>query len=98
MRPPTRWAASSTNGVKPRSFSRSPAAKPAMPPPTITTSGDCGAEIGLGTALSPNQIDRRGRPSIGHVREVLGHRLEPFLSTRDVVVARPEGEGGAAVG
>src|SRR3979490_467533 len=92
MRPPTRDSASSTNGSRPRSLSRSAAPSPAMPPPMMTTSASplwIAMRFSL-TTRSDEEINGLRAACILHAIETLAEKLVPILALGDVMDDRAE--------
>src|SRR5436190_15136611 len=87
MRPPTRDSASNTSGSSPRSFSRSAAPSPAMPPPiTITSASLLWPLIKRSLAPRPGkEIDGLRAARVLHIVETFAQELIPILALGDVV-------------
>src|SRR5438132_10248102 len=87
MRPPTRDSVSSTSGSSLRSFKRSAAPSPAMPPPmTITSASMLWPPIKRSLASRPGkEIDSLRAARVLHIVETFAQELIPILALGDVV-------------
>src|SRR5436309_6636616 len=87
MRPPTRDSASSTNGSSPRSFKRTAAPSPAMPPPmTITSASLLWPLIKRSLAPRPGkEIDSLRAARVLHIDETLAKEFVPILALGNVM-------------
>src|SRR5207245_4348258 len=89
MRPPTRDSASSTNGSSPRSFRRTAAPSPAIPPPmtmTMTSASLLWPLIKRSLAPRPGkEIDSLRAARVLHIVEAFAQELIPILALGDVV-------------
>src|SRR4029077_18354325 len=90
--PPTRASASSTSGSSPRSFNRTAAASPAIPPPmTITSASPLWVAIAI--SLSPRsgkKVDGLVAARVLHVVKTFVQKLVPILALGYVMNHRPE--------
>src|SRR5437899_3670740 len=87
MRPPTRDSASSTNGSSPRSFRRTAAPSPAIPPPMTMTSASLLWPL-IKRSLAPRpgkEIDSLRAARVLHIVETFAQELIPILALGDVV-------------
>src|SRR5229473_5898201 len=92
MRPPTRDSASSTSGSSPRSFNRTAAPSPAMPPPMTMTSASLLSipiELSL-TAGCGKEIDGLVAARIFHVVKTFAQEPVPILALGHVMDHRAE--------
>src|SRR5438132_9873707 len=87
MRPPTRDSVSSTSGSSLRSFKRSAAPSPAMPPPmTITSASMLWPPIKRSLASRPGkEIDSLRAARVLHIVETFAQEFVPILALGDVV-------------
>src|SRR5437016_4726646 len=87
MRPPTRDSASSTNGSSPRSFKRTAAPSPAIPPPMTMTSPSLLWPL-IERSLAPRpgkEIDSLRAACVLHVVETFAQEFVPILALGNVL-------------